>query len=55
MTHFLNKAVPVEDIIASSLIPSPSFLVLECAGSKKVGPGIHSLRHVLQKSYESRL
>ena len=26
-----------------SLIPSPSFLALECAGSKKVGPGIHCL------------
>ena len=27
-----------------SLVPSPSFLALECAGSKKVGPGIHCLR-----------
>ena len=26
-----------------SLVTSPSFLVLECAGSKKVGPGIHCL------------
>ena len=27
-----------------SLVPSPSFLALECAGSNKVGPGIHCLR-----------
>ena len=26
-----------------SLVPSPSFLALECAGNKKVGPGIHCL------------
>ena len=30
--------------LLASLVPSPSFLALECAGSKKVGPGIHCLR-----------
>ena len=30
--------------VFSSPVPSPSFLALECAGSKKVGPGIHCLR-----------
>ena len=32
-----------EDTALPSHVPSPSFLVLECVGSKKVGPGIHCL------------
>ena len=38
--------VPIDciGIVVHSLVPSPSFLALECAGSKKVGPGIHCLR-----------
>ena len=38
-----NSDAGGEFIIIDSLVPSPSFLALECAGSKKVGPGIHCL------------
>ena len=38
----------------NSLVPSSSFLALECAGSKKVGPAWFPLfAYALQKSHES--
>ena len=41
----------------ASLAPSHSFLVLECVGSKKEGPGTQYVlfAHVLQKSHESHI
>ena len=39
-----STSTPITIVSKPSLVPSPSFLALECAGSKKVGPGIHCLR-----------